>query len=100
MSNSPVEYLLEQLITFDKKLTQPIYIQVSQQIINAIQRRYIRKGTILPGTRKFSNLLKIHRNTASSYLNTLADAGLLVKVKIGKFNYYINIALLQILKNR
>lgn len=44
--------------------------------------------------------LKIHRNTASSYLNTLAEAGLLTKVKIGKFNYYINVALLQILKNR
>ena len=75
MSNSPVEYLLEQLITFDKKLTQPIYIQVSQQIINAIQRRYIRKGTILPGTRKFSNLLKIHRNTAVAIYEELASQG-------------------------
>lgn len=44
--------------------------------------------------------LKIHRNTASSHLNNLAEAGLLTKVKIGKFNYYINVALLQILKNR
>ena len=75
MPNSPVEHLLEQFITFDKKLTQPVYIQVSQQIINAIQRRYIRKGTVLPGTRKFSTLLKIHRNTAVAIYEELASQG-------------------------
>lgn len=44
--------------------------------------------------------LKIHRNTASSYLNTLADVGLLTKIKIGRQNYYLNEPLLKILKNR
>ncbi len=44
--------------------------------------------------------LKIHRNTASSYLNTLADAGLLTKVKVGNRNYYLNEPLLKILKER
>ncbi len=44
--------------------------------------------------------LKVHRNTASSYLNSLANYGLLTKVKIGKHNYYINEGLLQVLKNR
>lgn len=44
--------------------------------------------------------LKVHRNTASNYLNALAGDGLLTKVKIGKYNYYINDALLEILKNR
>ncbi|MEM6515282.1 MAG: Fic family protein [Bacteroidota bacterium] len=34
--------------------------------------------------------LRIHRNTASNYLNTLANHGMLTKVKIGKRNYYIN----------
>lgn len=75
MSNSPVEHLLKQFITFDKKLSQPVYIQVSQQIINAIQLKYIRKGTVLPGTRKFSNLLKIHRNTAVAIYEELASQG-------------------------
>ena len=44
--------------------------------------------------------LVVHRNTAASYLNSLADAGLLIKEKIGKSNYYINAPLLEILKNR
>lgn len=44
--------------------------------------------------------LKVHRNTAATYLNSLADSGLLAKVKIGKSNYYINKPLLELLKNR
>lgn len=34
--------------------------------------------------------LNISRVTASSYLNTLAKDGVLIKMKQGKFNYYIN----------
>lgn len=46
--------------------------------------------------------LKIHRNTARTYLNALADDEnkFIVKVKIGKSNYFINQRLLRILKNR
>jgi len=33
MIDSPVFTLFKQLITFDKKIPQPVYIQVSQQII-------------------------------------------------------------------
>jgi len=44
--------------------------------------------------------LGVHRNTASSYLNALADHGLLTKVKIGKSNYYINQRLFDALTKR
>jgi len=44
--------------------------------------------------------LGVHRNTASSYLNTLSSHGLLMKVKIGKSNYYINQKLFNILTRR
>jgi len=44
--------------------------------------------------------LKVHRNTARSYLNQMCSYGLLAKVKIGKSNYYINESLLNILKER
>lgn len=44
--------------------------------------------------------LGVHRNTASSYLNTLAKHGLLTKVKIGKSNYYINQKLFNALTKR
>ncbi|TYA97528.1 GntR family transcriptional regulator, partial [Seonamhaeicola marinus] len=73
--NSPVVNILEQLITIEKTSTNPVYIQIAQQIINAIQRGYLLKGTVLPGTRTFSNLLKIHRNTAVAVYDELASQG-------------------------
>ncbi|WP_370634897.1 hypothetical protein [Flavobacterium sp. CECT 9288] len=46
--------------------------------------------------------LKIHRHTARTYLNALADDEnkFLTKIKIGKSNYFINEKLLTVLKNR
>jgi GntR family transcriptional regulator/MocR family aminotransferase len=75
MIDSPVNTLFKQLIGFDKSMSQPVYIQVSQQIVNAIQRKYLTKGTILPGTRVLGQLLKIHRNTAVAIYEELAAQG-------------------------
>ncbi|AUC21408.1 GntR family transcriptional regulator [Polaribacter sejongensis] len=75
MIDSPVIALFKQLINFDKSIPQPVYIQVSQQIINAIQRRFLVKGTILPGTRILGQTLKIHRNTAVAIYEELASQG-------------------------
>ncbi|EPR69961.1 Transcriptional regulator [Winogradskyella psychrotolerans RS-3] len=73
--NSPVSQILKQLITFDKTIVQPVYVQVAQQIVNAIQRGYLEKGSKLPGTRVFSQLLNIHRNTAVAIYEELASQG-------------------------
>ncbi|WP_299102494.1 PLP-dependent aminotransferase family protein [uncultured Winogradskyella sp.] len=73
--NSPVNDILKQLVTFNKTLVQPVYIQVAQQVINAIQRGYLEKGTKLPGTRVLSELLNIHRNTAVAIYDELASQG-------------------------
>ena len=73
--NSPVSDLLKQLVHFDKSSAQAIYIQIAQQIINAIQRGYISKGLVLPGTRVLSQLLKIHRNTVVAVYDELASQG-------------------------
>lgn len=43
--------------------------------------------------------MQVHRNTAMNYLNKLSDIDLLEKVKIGKENYYINIALYRLLES-
>lgn len=43
--------------------------------------------------------MQVSRVTAASYLNKLAEGGLLVKQKIGKTNYYINARLMQVLKS-
>ncbi|EAQ99769.1 PLP-dependent aminotransferase family protein [Maribacter sp. HTCC2170] len=73
--NSPVGNIIKQLVAFDKTLAQPVYIQVAQQVINAIQRGYLEKGSKLPGTRVLSQLLKIHRNTAVAIYEELASQG-------------------------
>ncbi|TJY38129.1 aminotransferase-like domain-containing protein [Pontimicrobium aquaticum] len=75
MINSPVNEKLQQLISIDKSTIQPVYIQVAQQIINAVQRGYIIKGSKLPGTRILGNLLGIHRNTAVAIYEELASQG-------------------------
>lgn len=73
--NSPVSQIIKQLISLDKTIVQPIYIQAAQQIINAIQRGYLDKGSKLPGTRTLSQLLYIHRNTAVAIYDELASQG-------------------------
>ncbi len=73
--NSPVNQLLKQLIHLEKTNTTPIYIQGAQQIINAIQRRYLTEGDWLPGTRTFSKLFNINRNTVVAIYDELASQG-------------------------
>lgn len=75
MIDSPVNSLFKQLIKLDKSLQQPLYLQASAQIVNAIQRNYLTKGTVLPGTRSLSQLLNIHRNTAVAIYEELASQG-------------------------
>ena len=69
--NSPVESLLKQLIQFEKNTSTAVFIQISHQIIDAIQRGYLTKGTALPGSRSLSQLLTIHRNTVVAVYDEL-----------------------------
>ena len=75
MIDSPVNTLLKELLHFDKSSTDSVYIQISQQIIIAIQRGYLAEGTLLPGTRILSQLLHVHRNTAVAVYEELASQG-------------------------
>ena len=63
MIDSPVNLFLKAFICIEKHSVKAVYIQIAQQIINAIQRGYIIEGTLLPGTRILSSLLHINRNT-------------------------------------
>ena len=73
--NSPVETLLKQLIQFEKNTSTAVFIQISHQIIDAIQRGYLTRGTALPGSRTLSQLLNIHRNTVVAVYDELASQG-------------------------
>lgn len=66
----------------------------SHDLINILFKHPYTKNSFL------ERELKIHRNTASSYLNTLTEAELLLKIKVGNQNYYINAPLLKLLKER
>ena len=44
--------------------------------------------------------LKVSRMTATRYLDALSDTGFLIKRKIGRGNYYVNVALNKILLNQ
>jgi Fic family protein len=77
-----------------KKKIRSNFSFYSHDLINIIFKHPYTKNSFL------ERELKIHRKTASNYLNTLADAGLLTKVKVWKHNYFINEPLLKVLKER
>ncbi len=52
-----------------------MYLQISNQLINAIQRGALPFGTKLPGTRTLSRILNVHRNTAVSVYDELFAQG-------------------------
>lgn len=66
----------------------------SHDLINILFKHPYTKNSFL------EREMSLHRNTASNYLNSLSEHGLLTKIKIGRYNYYLNDPLLKILKNR
>ncbi|MCK5814266.1 MAG: Fic family protein, partial [Cocleimonas sp.] len=65
----------------------------SQDLLNNIFRHpYTKIDFII-------NDLQVHRNTATKYLDSLVNLGLLSKHKLGKDNFYLNDALFTLLLN-
>lgn len=73
--NSPVLIPFKSIIHLDKKSNTPIYLQLAQQLINAIQRGYLLPGAKLPGTRKLSEILEVHRQTIVATYEDLEQQG-------------------------
>ncbi|MDC8100275.1 MULTISPECIES: PLP-dependent aminotransferase family protein [Chryseobacterium] len=73
--DSPVRIPYESFIKIDRKSETSIYLQIANQLINAIQRGFLPFGTKLPGTRTFSDMLDIHRNTAVAVYDELSAQG-------------------------
>jgi GntR family transcriptional regulator/MocR family aminotransferase len=51
------------LLSIDKESSQPIFLQIANNIVNIIREGQIKPGTMLPGTRELARLLNIHRKT-------------------------------------
>ncbi|MEC4113874.1 aminotransferase-like domain-containing protein [Myroides pelagicus] len=75
---SSTEIPLLNFIKINKYSTTPIYLQIANQLSNAIQRNYIPKGTKLLGTRKLSELLHINRNTVVAAYQELEAQGWII----------------------
>ncbi|WP_293300652.1 PLP-dependent aminotransferase family protein [Pedobacter sp. UBA4863] len=102
--NSPVDIPFLSFIHLDRKSKSPIYLQLAQQLINAIQRGYLMPGTKIPGTRTLSNLLHLHRKTVIAAYEDLHHQGWIViypnkgayvmdnKIKTGERPYDASVA--------
>jgi len=73
--NSPVEIPYKSFIKIDRNSEATIYMQITNQLINAIQRGFLPFGTKLPGTRTLSHILEVHRNTIVTVYDELFSQG-------------------------
>ncbi|WP_437921568.1 PLP-dependent aminotransferase family protein [Sphingobacterium sp. LRF_L2] len=73
-------------IHIDRNALTPIYIQIANQLIKAIQRNLLPPNTKLPGTRSMSLLLDVHRNTiVASYDELTSQGWIIAKPNEGTF---------------
>lgn len=87
--SSPVLTLFSSFVHIDRTSAQPLYLQVSQQMINAVQRGYLLVGTKLPGTRALSEVLGVHRKTVIAIYDELQAQGW-VEVRPNKGTFVIS----------
>ncbi|WP_020528919.1 PLP-dependent aminotransferase family protein [Flexithrix dorotheae] len=59
------------LIEIDKNNSKPIYLQIVNQFIDLIRQGILKPGTKLPGSRKLSDILGIHRKTVIAAFDEL-----------------------------
>lgn len=84
---------IRELMKEFKQLIRSNYKFYSQDLLNNLFKHPYTKIEYL------ENDLGVSRITAASYLNKLANDGVLIKTKLGTGNYYINHQLYQILTN-
>jgi GntR family transcriptional regulator/MocR family aminotransferase len=73
--SSPVNIPFLSFITLDRGTNTPIYLQLAQQLMNAIQRGYLTPGAKMPGSRSLSELLSLHRKTVIAAYEDLHHQG-------------------------
>lgn len=72
---SPVLLSLSSFVQLDRNSSTPIFVQLTQQIINGIQRGFLVVGSKMPGTRQVSKTLDLHRNTIIAAYDELQAQG-------------------------
>ena len=69
--SSPVIHFFE-TIDIQYNTTQSVYIQIAQQLTDAIQRGILPIGSKLPGTRQVAEIVGVHRKTVVAAFEELA----------------------------
>jgi len=83
---SPVDIPFRSIIQIDRNATTPIFLQIANQLIMAIQRNLLPPDTKLPGTRQLGILLDVHRNTVVAAYDELSAQGwIVIKPNRGAF---------------
>lgn len=84
--NSPVDINFQSFIKIDRKKTEAVYMQIVYQFINAVNLKILEDGDRLPGSRKISEALNVHRKTVIAAMTELEDQGWIDTVpNIGTF---------------
>lgn len=73
--DSPVSVPYGSFVSVDKSSETSVYMQIANQLINAVQRGALPASTKLPGTRVLSDLLNVHRNTVIAAYDELLAQG-------------------------
>ena len=83
---SPVEIPFRSFVQIDRKSASPIFLQIANACIRAIQRNILLPDTKLPGSRALGELLEVHRNTiVSAYEELAAQGWISIKPNQGSF---------------
>jgi len=73
--SSPVKIPFLSFVKLERELKTPLYLQLAQQLVNAIQRGYLVAGTKMPGSRTLSELLSLHRKTVIATFAEMESQG-------------------------
>src|SRR5690554_1223193 len=84
--SSPDIPAFSQFIKIDRRKSDPIYLQIVYQFIQAVQGRLLEEGSKIPGSRKLSKDLNVHRKTIIAALDELQSQGWVTMVpSVGTF---------------
>lgn len=84
--SSPDLISISRFIRIDRRKSDPLYLQIAYQFINAVQRGQLPVGVKLPGTRVWSKTLGVHRKTVMAAFEELeAQNWMSIQAKVGSF---------------
>lgn len=73
--SSPDIPSFSQFIKIDRRKSDPVYLQIVYQFIQAVQSRLLEVGNKIPGSRRLSKDLNVHRKTIIAALEELQSQG-------------------------